>query len=322
MKFNIARQPLVPAFLTLAAITALAMWKVPLTGEFNPENLAIPTHGVFAVKTLEELLGEFQGAFPGWTRAIGALLMLFRGESFRVRKDQIPYMILLGLLFSMSSILLFVSYEYIPSGLATTLVYLYPVFTALIMVLLKEYPDWKVWLSILVTFTGVVILCMPSSGVVIDTLGMLLAAASALSYALYLIIIGRSRRIGDVSAHTMTFYSLGVGSVIFFSLRMSAGGNMPEGLSGFSVWSNFIGLALVPTMISLLSLSLSTKRIGATKTSVLGVFEPLTAIFIGTAVFGEPLTSNIVAGALICICAVVFMVANPRRHAAAFSSHR
>ena len=220
------------------------------------------------------------------------------------------------------SILLFVSYEYIPSGLATTLVYLYPVFTALIMVLLKEYPDWKVWLSILVTFTGVVILCMPSSGVVLDTLGMLLAAASALSYALYLIIIGRSRRISDISAHTMTFYSLGVGSVIFFSLRMSAGGNMLEGLSGFSVWSNFIGLALVPTMISLLSLSLSTKRIGATKTSVLGVFEPLTAIFIGTAVFGEPLTSNIVAGALICICAVVFMVANPRRHAAAFSSHR
>ena len=254
--------------------------------------------------------------------AFMALLMLFRGESFRVRKDQIPYMILLGLLFSMSSILLFVSYEYIPSGLATTLVYLYPVFTALIMVLLKEYPDWKVWLSILVTFTGVVILCMPSSGVVLDTLGMLLAAASALSYALYLIIIGRSRRISDISAHTMTFYSLGVGSVIFFSLRMSAGGNMPEGLSGFSVWSNFIGLALVPTMISLLSLSLSTKRIGATKTSVLGVFEPLTAIFIGTAVFGEPLTSNIVAGALICICAVVFMVANPRRHAAAFSSHR
>ena len=75
-------------------------------------------------------------------------------------------------------------------------------------------------------------------------------------------------------------------------------------------------------LMCLLSLSLSTKRIGATKTSVLGVFEPLTAIFIGTAVFGEPLTSNIVAGALICICAVVFMVANPRRHAAAFSSHR
>lgn len=81
MKFNIARQPLVPAFLTLAAITALAMWKVPLTGEFNPENLSIPTRGVLAVRTLEELLAAFQGAFPGWTRAIGAMLMLFTGMS-------------------------------------------------------------------------------------------------------------------------------------------------------------------------------------------------------------------------------------------------
>lgn len=250
-----------------------------------------------------------------------ALLMLSRGESFRIRRDQIPYMILLGVLFTMSSVFLFMSYEHIPSGLATTLVYLYPVFTALVMVLLKEYPDRRVWLSILVTFAGVAILCMPSSGFVLDALGMALAALSALSYALYLIVIGRSRKISDVSAHTMTFYSLGVGSVIFFSLKIAMGGGLMDGISGLSVWSNLFGLAIVPTMISLLSLSVSTRRIGATKTSVLGVFEPLTAIFVGTLVFGEPMTANTVLGACICILAVVFMVANPHRHHTAVSPY-
>lgn len=249
-----------------------------------------------------------------------AVLMLATRETFRIRKSQIPYMILLGALFTMSSIFLFMSYEHIPSGLATTLVYLYPVFTALVMVLLKEYPDWKVWLSIVVTFIGVVILCFPSSGIRLDVTGMVLAAASALSYALYLIVINKSRKISDVSAHTMTFYSLGVGSVIFLAIRLSAGGNILEGLSGFKVWSNMAGLAIVPTMISLLTLSVSTRRIGATKTSVLGVFEPLTAILIGAVVFGEPLTPNIILGAMICICAVVFMVAAPHRHSAAASA--
>lgn len=81
MKFNIARQPLVPAFLTLAALTALAMWGIPTGGPFNPESLSIPTHGQMAIPSIEELLAQFEGARPGWSRAIGALLMLFTGMS-------------------------------------------------------------------------------------------------------------------------------------------------------------------------------------------------------------------------------------------------
>jgi drug/metabolite transporter (DMT)-like permease len=40
----------------------------------------------------------------------------------------------------------------------------------------------------------------------------------------------------------------------------------------------------------------------------LGAFEPVTAILVGTLVFGEPLTVNIFAGIVICIAAVLFMI--------------
>ena len=66
-------------------------------------------------------------------------------------------------------------------------------------------------------------------------------------------------------------------------------------------------------MISMLTLAISSRCIGPTKTSVLGVFEPLTAILIGTVMFGEPISLKMAAGILVCVAAVVFMILKPGR---------
>lgn len=83
---------------------------------------------------------------------------------------------------------------------------------------------------------------------------------------------------------------------------------MLEGIGSAADWGNLVGLAIVPTMISLLALAISSRYIGPTKTSILGVFEPLTAILIGTITFGEPLTMKMAAGIAICVGAVLFMI--------------
>ena len=85
----------------------------------------------------------------GFSALILGMWMLGRKEAFHIQKSEIGILSLLGLLFAGSSIFLFASYEFIPSGLATTLVYLYPVFVALIMVFLRFYPSWQTWLSII-----------------------------------------------------------------------------------------------------------------------------------------------------------------------------
>lgn len=76
--------------------------------------------------------------------AILGAWLLFKKESFKVNKAQFLRLCILGVLFGLSSMLLFVSYKYIPAGLATTIVFLYPVLIALIMVFLKVYPTWQV----------------------------------------------------------------------------------------------------------------------------------------------------------------------------------
>lgn len=81
MNFNIARQPLVPSFLTLAALAVIAMWNVGSAPVLLPEAVTIPSDGFLAIATPEELLLRFQNACPGWSRWIGGLLMLFTGTS-------------------------------------------------------------------------------------------------------------------------------------------------------------------------------------------------------------------------------------------------
>ena len=76
---------------------------------------------------------------------LGGWLAVCR-ESFRVSLKQLSRLLILGLLFSMSSLTLFAAYDFIPSGVATTIVFLYPVLVAVIMVFMRVYPTWQVWL--------------------------------------------------------------------------------------------------------------------------------------------------------------------------------
>ncbi|MBO7589458.1 MAG: DMT family transporter [Bacteroidaceae bacterium] len=238
---------------------------------------------------------------------IMAAWMKLKGESFRVKADEFRLLVVLGLLFSLSSLFLFESYRFIPSGLATTLVYLYPIFVALIMVALKSYPTWQTWIAIAVTFAGVILLSLPSGRLSLHAGGMILAALSALSYAFYLVIVNRSTRIRHISEHTLTFYALAVGTALFICYQPTSDVSFMNGVNTWKSVLNLTGLAVFPTMISLLMLAIATRYIGPTRTAVLGVFEPITAILIGTLLFLEPITQRMVIGITLCLAAVLFM---------------
>ena len=221
------------------------------------------------------------------------LFLLLRKQSFRVSGKQIGVLFVLGLLYTSSSIFLFDAYEYIASGLATTLVFLYPVLVAIIMVFLKVVPSWPVW--------------------TINPIGVLLSIASALVYALFIVIINRSKAIAGISNSLLTFYALMVGAIVFIGKILSSDTAITAGITTGADWLNLVGLALLPTIVSTATLAIASRNIGATKASVLGVFEPITAIIVGTLMFGEPLTTNIIVGISIAMVAVTFMITVTKR---------
>lgn len=244
---------------------------------------------------------------------LGAYLLM-KKESFKVNLKQAGVLLALGLLFTASSTFLFEAYKYIASGLATTLVFLFPVLVAIIMVFLKVVPSWPVWLSIAATFAGVVIMTGGGGGEeTINPIGVWLSIASAFVYALFIVVINRSKAISSTSNSLLTFYALSVGAVVFFTRSMTSGSELMTGLDSGMAWMNLVGLAVFPTIVSTATLAIATRNIGATKASVLGVFEPITAILVGTLVFGEALTTNIVIGILISIVAVTFMITLTKR---------
>lgn len=243
---------------------------------------------------------------------LGAFLM-FRKQSFGITLKQAGVLLLLGLLFTTSSICLFEAYKYIASGLATTLIFLYPVLVAIIMVFLRVVPSWPVWLAIAATFGGVLIMTQGSGSEAINPIGVALSLGSALAYALFIIIINRSKAIANISNTLLTFYALMVGAAVFLGKIVITGIPFTAGLEGGMPWVNLIALAILPTIISTATLAIATRNIGATKASVMGVFEPITAILVGTLVFGEPLTTNIILGISIAVVAVTFMVMVTKR---------
>ena len=243
---------------------------------------------------------------------LGAFLFLNK-QSFRINLKQARILFVLGLLYTSSSIFLFEAFKYIASGLATALVFLDPVLVAIIMVFLKVIPSWPVWLSIFLTFAGVVIMTQSDSTQTISPFGVFLSLVSALVYAMFIVIINRSKTIRNISNSLLTFYTLSVGSVVFFIKLMISDAEITAGLEKDMAWLNLVGLAVLPTIVSTATLAVATRNIGATKASVLGVFEPITAILIGAFVFGEPITTNIIVGILISIAAVIFMIAKTKR---------
>lgn len=181
------------------------------------------------------------------------------------------------------------------------------------MVFLKVVPSWPVWLAIAATFGGVLVMTQSDGTQTINPVGVLLSIASALVYALFIVIINRSKAIAGISNSLLTFYALTVGAIVFLGKIISSDTAITAGITTGADWLNLVGLALLPTIVSTATLAIASRNIGATKASVLGVFEPITAIVVGTLMFGEPLTTNIIVGISIAMVAVTFMITVTKR---------
>ena len=237
--------------------------------------------------------------------------MLVAKKQIRISWKQFGLMTILGILFTGCSITLFEAYKYIPSGIATSILYVYPIMVALIMMFFKQFPTWQTWVSIFAGVAGAVLLSMKGGGGFIDWKGIALVVASGLCYTIFIVMVNLSKQVKAIPNLTLTFYCFFIGSLMLFAL------------SGFGVhlnpvpdavsWLNVLGLAVLPTAVATITLAASSKAVGATKTSVLGILEPLTAIVIGTLVFKEAFTLNVAFGVVLILFAILFMILKKKK---------
>jgi drug/metabolite transporter (DMT)-like permease len=240
------------------------------------------------------------------TIILGVLMALTR-KSFRLTRRQFPQMCLFGVLFALSSLLLFESYRYMDVGIASTILFVYPVFVAVInAVFYRERVSPLTILSIVLALVGISLLYSGDGTSTLSITGTVLVLASSLSYAIYIVAVNRSS-IRHLPSTTVTFYAILLGQSVFIVRMIAWSGLSPieSGLSTVCV----IGLALFPTIISLVTLAISIRCIGSTPAAILGALEPVSALVVGICVFGERLTLTAVFGIILVLMAVTLLVA-------------
>lgn len=237
--------------------------------------------------------------------ALGAILLL-DGQSFRIRKQEIPSLILLALLYLMSAVFLFWGYKFMASGVATTLHFMYPVLTTLIMMLFfgEKKSIWRLG-AIVLAVAGVFFLSSGDDSGTVTALGIFIVLLSALGYALYLVTVSQLK-VGQMKGLRLTFWVFLFGTLLLFIGIAPTTGvqSIPAG----HTLGNLAMLALIPTVISNLALVRAVKSIGSTLTSVLGAMEPVTAVCVGIFIFGEAFTAGIGLGIGLIIAAVTVII--------------
>jgi drug/metabolite transporter (DMT)-like permease len=269
--------------------------------------------------------------------ALLGLLMIWNGwrrhnlsTAFRVSRHSLPQLVILGILMALSSLTLFLSYNYMPVGIASTLLFTYPILVAVIMTLVYHEPmSWLVVICLLLATSGVGMLCeqtppspllrgeTPSGiaeilplgrgneGVSPFMIGALLVLLSSLSYAIYLVGLNKTR-VRTIASMPVTFYVLCFGFLLFV-WRICFGGAFTLPQHGV-MWLNLIALGLLPTVVSLLLTAWAIQRIGSTSTALFGALEPVTAVALGIIFLGESINLREFMGMVLIFVSVTLVV--------------
>lgn len=235
------------------------------------------------------------------------IMIKARGRSFKIQRKGTFPLIIMGLLVALSSLTLFLSYNYMAAGIASTLLFVYPIMVALIMAMVfKEKLALQTIVCMLLALGGIGLLYKSEDGSTLSLIGTLLVFASSLSYAIYIVGINQTS-LKNVATLKVTFYVLLFGLSLFVARLLYSGVlNTPD---QWYLWANLLALAVFPTAISFLCTTGAIQYIGSTPTAILGALEPVTAIFFGIAVFGESLTVRESFGLVMIIVAVTFVIA-------------
>lgn len=274
--------------------------------------LAAASYGMnplFALPLYSDGMDPYSVLFFRYLFAIPILgiMLKARGRTFAVSRHDLLPLVVMGLLLAMSSLSLFLSYNYMEAGIASTMLFVYPIMVAVIMaIFFRERITAQTASCIFVALVGIALLYKGSDGATLDATGVMWVMVSALSYALYIVGVNRPRLKG-IATLKLTFYALVFGFSIF--IVCTDFGRALTFPSAWYKWGNLVALALFPTAISFLCTTQAIQYIGSTPTAILGALEPLTAVFFGVTVFGEALTPRLMFGIVMIIAAVSALVA-------------
>ena len=237
-----------------------------------------------------------------------AVMARVRGRSLRLPRHSIVPVCILGVLMGMSSLSLFVSYNYMNAGVASTLLFVYPVMVAMLMILcFGERFKASTAICLALMAAGLLLMMRTDGGPGISMFGCVAVGVSSLTYAIYIVMTNVSKAVKGIPTLALLFWELLSGSMVFvFMVALGTPLTLP---SDIWQWGGVTALALLPTAVSLTCTTMAIQSIGSTPTAILGALEPVTAVVLSVVVLGQGLTPREMAGGLLIVAATTLVVA-------------
>lgn len=236
------------------------------------------------------------------------ILMLSRGIRFGLKKDEIFPVAILGVFMAFSSLALFESYNYLNAGVASTLLFVYPILVAVLMIFFfHEKFRSSIVLCLLLICAGLFLLMKPSNGGGISSFGCVLVMVSALTYALYIIMVNVSKVIREIPTTKLLLYVLAWGSMVFI-VKALIDTELTVPKEG-KEWLSLLALAIIPTIISLTCTTMAINLIGSTPTAIFGALEPVSAVILSYFVLNQPISGREITGGVLIVIATTIVIA-------------
>lgn len=235
-----------------------------------------------------------------------AVMMVTERKSFGVTKGELKTLASLGALFAASSLTYYQSFHFMDAGIASTMLFVYPVMVAVIMAAFGERVKRSTVVSIIMALAGIALLYRGGEGAALSTVGVALVMVSSLTYAVYIVVVNQSRI--RMSSLKLTFYVLLICMMCLLAYSYTSPEMHIQLPPSPRAWFFACWLGLVPTVLSLVLMTIAVHEVGATPTAIMGALEPLTAVVIGVTVFGEVLTPRLMLGIVLILVAVMATV--------------
>ena len=226
-------------------------------------------------------------------------------KTLKVAIKSLPSISLISVLgCSFTPMLLFSSYQFIPSGTATVFHFAYPAVVMVAGILLfKNKVQITNIVCMLLCVLGVSLFYTPQQ--TLSPVGSVLALSSAITFAAYVLLLSRfNRRNG--SGFLFCFYIAIVSSI--FSLiicLLTKNLSLPTTLLG---WGLCVLFSLLVTTGAVTLFQQSTFLIGGEKASILSTLEPITSVIIGGIVFKEQIGVRVILGTVLVVTASILIV--------------
>ena len=240
-----------------------------------------------------------------------ALMLAARGRRLSLSRTEAGPVAVLGIMMAFSSLALFESYNYLNSGVASTLLFVYPVMVALMMMFFF-HERFKVTTAVCLTVmaVGLFLLMRGGDGAMLNVFGVVLVMVSSLTYAIYLVMVNVSSPIRRMPTLRLLFWTLAFGSLVFVAM-IPLGQPLTLPRCGAD-WLNLGALAVIPTLFSLACRTMAIQIVGSTTTAIFGALEPVTALFLSYFALGQALTPRDLAGAALILAATTLVVVSDR----------